>query len=336
MPRSEDRTVRLGLIGCGAIADNYYLPALAREPAVLERLVLVDTDETRRSALARKYGVKGTAGDHRRILGDVDGVIVALPIDLHHPVSLDFLSAGIPVFCEKPLAESGAKAREMAAAARDKGVSLSVNYFQRLIPSFAEAKRLLSEGVLGEPLSIEYAVGEKFGWPTVSGFYFNANSGSRGALRDRGAHIIDHICWWLDGKPELVESLNDSFGGSDTLARVRFRREACSGEVLLSWLSPFPCRFVIRGRDGSVEGNVYDYGSLTVTGASGSKKRIKLKAAGKVGIASRMLSNFLAVIRGTERPLVEGKDVLDSVEFIDECYRRAERFPMPWYDSVRG
>jgi predicted dehydrogenase len=336
MVEAIEKIPKIGLVGCGAIAENYYLPALANNPSVAKNLILVDRDQRRTDKLAAVLNIKNSTGDFHEILYEVDGVILALPIELHYSVSMEFLAKGIPVLCEKPLAESGDKAREMVDTARKAGAALCVNYFQRLIPSFAKVKQLISDGILGKLQNIEYFVGEKFDWPTVTGFYFNSSPSSRGVLRDRGAHVIDHICWWLGAKPELLSSFNDSFGGSDALAQVQFKHKSCFGEVRLSWLSQFPCRYFVKGDEASVEGEVYDYQNLVLATDAGSKKHIKLEAADKLSIASKIISNFLAVIGNNEKPLVQGSDVLNSVQFIDECYQKASRFPMPWYDVLVG
>lgn len=336
MPKGIEKIPKIGLVGCGAIAESYYLPALANYPAVAQELILVDRDRSRADKLAAILKAKDLTTDFHEILNEVDGVIIALPIELHYPISLEFLSRGVHLLCEKPLAESRDKAQAMVDQARKTGAALSVNYFQRLIPAFAKVKQLLKDGTLGEPLRIEYSVGEKFDWPTVSGFYFNSNPSARGVLRDRGAHIFDHICWWLEGKPELISSFNDSLGGSDTVAQIQFKHKSCFGEVKLSWLSQFPCRFVVQGRDAKVEGDVYDYQTVILTNNSGLKKRLKLETIGKLGIGSKIVSNFISVIKQNEKPLVDGGDVLDSIQFIDECYEKAAQFSMPWYEVLGG
>jgi UDP-N-acetylglucosamine 3-dehydrogenase len=327
-------TQKIALIGCGAIAEQYYLPALIKHHHVLENLILVDRDKTRAEGLASQFKVKNHLVDYREVLKEVDGAIIALPIELHHPISMEFLSRSVHVLCEKPLAESEENAREMVEQAQKRGVFLAVDYFQRLIPSFAKVKQLLAEKVLGEPLEIKYFVGEKFDWPTVSGFYFKSKASARGDLRDRGSHVIDHICWWLGGKPSLISSQNDSFGGSDAVAHVEFKFNRCRGEVKLSWLSKFPCRFTVNCEAGKIEGDVYDYKNVILTSKSGKKKRLKLDSVNKSAIGLRIVTNFINVLRNLEKPLISGSDVLDSIQFIDECYQAATRFEIPWYEVL--
>jgi predicted dehydrogenase len=328
---STGSSPRIALIGCGAIAESYYLPALAKEPRVIEVLTLVDEDIDRARKLAATFSVKKCLTDYREAIGKVDGVIIALPTHLHHPISMEFLLRGVSVLCEKPLAESADKAREMVNLAHKMGAVLAANYQQRLWPQFVKVKEIIANRSLGEPVHIKYQVGEVFDWPTVSGFYFNSVGSGRGVLRDRGAHVLDHICWWLGGRPKVISSQNDSFGGSDAVAHVQFEHNKCVGEVKLSWLSSFPCKFVVECEKGSIEGEVYYPQNILVKAGSILAKRVKLKSENYTALGHRMVANFISIIRNGENPLVPGSDVLDSVSIIDECYKVATRFEMPWY-----
>lgn len=111
---------RIALIGCGAIADIYHLPALAKHQEVLDKVVLVDTSVERLSGLSAKYGIHNTTQDYHSILNEVDGVIIAVPHHLHHRISMDFLAAGVPVLCEKPLAELPSEARDGCTLQKDR------------------------------------------------------------------------------------------------------------------------------------------------------------------------------------------------------------------------
>jgi UDP-N-acetylglucosamine 3-dehydrogenase len=327
---------RLALVGCGAIAENYYLPELANYPTILANVIFVDRDENRAKELMAKYKAANYATDYKEVLGRVDGVIVAVPTHLHYPITRDCLASGVPVLCEKPLADTAENARNLVQLASEKKVTLAVNYLQRLIPAFAKVKEMLHQKSLGEPLSIKYYVGEEFNWPTASGFYFNAPLSARGILRDRGAHAIDHICWWLGGKPRLISSLNDAWGGSDAVSHVFFESGKCRGELKLSWLVSFPCTFKVTCENGTIEGKVYDYQNLNIYSGDGKKKKVRLhaKEKTKIDIAHKILSNFMEVVCSGAKPLISGNEVLDSLDFIDECYANGVRFDMPWYETL--
>jgi predicted dehydrogenase len=329
---TSTKTPRIALIGCGAIAEEYYLPALASFPAVMEHLTLVDQDRARLDKLSAKYPVERSVQDYHEVQNDADGVIIALPTGLHAPVGVEFLSHAIPVLCEKPLAEDAARARIMIEVAHQHETALAVNYLQRVIPHFAYVKRLLASQVYGRPLKMDYVIGEIFNWPTVSGFYFTSDSSTRGILRDRGAHAVDHICWWLGGRPEVISSHNDSFGGSEAVAHVEFEKDTCRGKLVMSWFADVPCRFSIECEKGSIAGEIYDYQKLILS-EHGRKREFIVNSPihTKVDVAREVVSNFLAVIEKGERPLVQGAEVLESVEFIDEAYEKAGLLDMPWY-----
>jgi len=323
----------IAVIGCGAITEWFYLPALTRHPSVLQKLILVDRDEGRAQELARQFNVQRYLVDYHEALDEVDGAIIAVPTQFHHPIAMDFLRQGIPILCEKPLAETAVKAREMVAQAQKSGAALATNYTRRLYASFRKVKELLTDGTLGEPLVIKYFVGEEFRWPTKSGFYFNTKTSPRGVLLDRGAHVIDLICWWLEAKPTLVSCQNDSFGGIDAVTHVKFEHHQCLGEVRLSWLGNSLCRYLVQGEAGTIEGDIYDFRNVTLTTKTGQSRKIALKSSEKYDkdFRYKQVQNFIDVLSGKASPYVSGQDVLNSVEFIDECYETASRFEMPWY-----
>lgn len=324
---------RIAIIGCGAIAEMFYLPALAKHPAILENLILVDRNEERVQQLAKEFNARNYLLDHRDVLSKgVDGVIIATPSHLHYPIAMDFIAEGIHILCEKPLTETADRAREMVVKAQETGAIILTNYQRRLYASYKKVKKLLAEGTLGEPLSIHYSEGDKYKWPIVSRSRFNTEVSSRGVLLDRGAHVLDLICWWMGEKPKLISSQNDSFGGCEAVAHVQFEHKRCVGEVKLSLLGKLPCVFKIKCEGGTIEGDVFDFQSVILT-RSGRKKRLKLESEEKyyTDFGYTMTTNFSDIISKGEKPLVSGADVLDSVEFIDECYEAASRFDMPWY-----
>jgi predicted dehydrogenase len=328
---------RIALIGCGAIAESYYLPALAKYPRLMENLLLVDRNEARVQQLGQKLNVKERLTDYRSALDrQVDGVIVATPDHLHYPISAHFLSSGVHVLCDKPLAQTAPEAEELVRLALSNNAALAVNYTRRLFASSREVKRLLDDAAIGAPVSFRHSEGFDFNWPTVSGYCFDWRTTRKGVLVTQGTHVVDLICWWLGGKPEPLEFLHDSFGGPEALAHVKFKYYGCTGEITLSFLNKLPDNYLIQGEYGSIVGSTYDPECLVLTGKSGKSSRVKL-SPGEVdyfGFGNRIVANFLRVVEKQEAPLVSGQDVLDSIRFIDECYSNASRFAMPWYEGL--
>lgn len=326
----------IALIGCGAFAEVYYLPALVRFPGVAEKLILVDSNGARAQHLASRFGIHRCVDDYRAILGEVDAAIVAAPHHLHYPISMDFLQHSAHVLCEKPLAEKASEAREMVAEAERAGVTLSANYTQRLFPSSVKVKELLAGGALGKLASIHYSWGSLYTWPTASGFYFNARLSPRGVLLDRGPHAVDLICWWLGDRPAVVSCQHDSFGGAEAVAQVELSHGDCAITIALSWLNELPNEYVIRGERGEIRNGIEDWWRIPIALPSGKVHKIKLAHDEQdyFDFGRRLIANFLNVIRAGDKPLIPAGDVIPSVEVIEACYRTATRFAMPWYENL--
>lgn len=326
----------VAVIGCGAIARLTHVPALARHPDVRNRLVLVDRDLDRARALARDFGIVTTVGDYRDVLPAVQGVVIALPHHLHFPVALDCLRSGVHVLCEKPLASTADEALQLVAASKRAGVGLAVNHIRRLFPPSQGVRDLLRQGLIGTVRVIEYCDGAKYDWPTASGFAFGLRSGGKGVLFDIGAHVLDLICWWLGHSPRVTDYVDDSFGGSEAVAKVSFACAEARGEVHLSWLAKLRNGFRIEGDEGVITGSIYDWDSLYLTSKSGRRSAIPLKSRihSLSDIGPIIMENFLAMIEKNETPLVAGRDAVPSIALIEECYARRRRFPMPWQEDI--
>jgi predicted dehydrogenase len=324
-------------VGCGAIARSFHLPALVRHPAVVPGLILVDPDVGRAKALASEFNVGRTATTYTEILGDVDAVIVTVPHHLHYGISLACLQAGKHVLCEKPLAESPREAREMVAAADAAGVTLCVNHVLRLYPLTRHIAEMAHDGVLGKLQRIQFAWGEKFEQPAASRFYFGGGGASpRGVLFDKGPHVIDLICWWLGGKPDVVWCRDDSFGGGEAVSSVRLKYQECTIDLELSFLNRYSNVYSVEGDAGRIDANIYDFRSFDQTMKGGARRTVKLDSPVNSldDFSTVMIDNFLAVARGAGKAIVPASAVLDSVALIDECYARRERFDMPWHDAA--
>ena len=325
---------RLALIGCGAIAERFHAPAIRRLPRLLPGLVLVDPNPDRARAVAAVCGGGRIAADHRELAGTIDGAIITAPHHLHHSIARALLEAGVHVLCEKPLAASAAEAHDLIATAERTGAQLAVNNTRRLYPSHRKVKELVADGTLGAPVRLTFEDGDKFDWPLASGALFGTRGGGHGVLLDIGAHVLDLVCWWLDGPPEVVRCEDDYMGGTEAMVEAHLRVRNCDATVRLSWLSKLRNGFVLEGERGRVEGGIYDWSTLTVTMA-GRSRRLSLpgEASLYADFAFVMLDNLLAMIERGDRALVSGADVLPSIALIEGCYAKRQRLAMPWFDA---
>jgi predicted dehydrogenase len=326
----------IALVGCGAIAENFYLPALDKRPDLASSLIVVDRNAERAEAVRARLGAAAAAQDYRDIVDRVQGAIIATPHHLHTPLTLDFVSHGVHVLSEKPLAATAAEVDQVVSAAAENRVHVAVNHTRRLFTSFQEVQRLTASGAIGELLEIDYVLGEPFGWPAETNTYFGAAAGGRGVLFDTGAHIVDLVCWFMGGEPELVSYEDDSRGGTEAVAKLTVRRGSASGNIHLSWLSKLRNSYRVVGTNGSLEGRVYEWSSYTRRDKRGRTKSIRTdKAREFTHFAEKLLANFTAVIEGRESPIVSAADVRPAVSLIETCYARRASMAAPWYDACQ-
>jgi len=335
-PRPRPGPVRIAVVGCGAIARSFHLPALAAIPGVADRLIVVDPDPGRVAAAQQEFRASRAATDHRQVLREADAAIVAVPQEFHAEVAMEFLRAGVPVLCEKPLATTLDEAKGLLAAADAAGVVLAVNNTRRFYPAVRAAREWIGSGRLGRIRRVAIHEGAAFNWPLASGGTFGRGGTGKGVLQDVGAHALDMICWWLGERPRITRYVDDAMGGSEAVARVEFAGDGYSGVVHLSWLSRLPNAFRIEGEDASVEGGILAWDAIRLNESGGRSRRVRLRRDVRSfpQVKDHVIANFLGAVRGECRPIVSGRDVLPSIAMIEECYGRRERFLLPWFHAV--
>lgn len=328
---------RIALVGCGAVATTFHLPALAKRQDLIGSLMLVDRDVERARGLASQLGAAGAVADHRELIGRVDGAIITTPHRLHHPMTLDFVRAGVPVLCEKPLADDAQEVDEIVAASTEHGVPVAVNQTRRLFSSFQAVKRTIASGEIGEVTSIDYELGEPFQWPAATATYFGANAGGRGVLFDTGAHIVDLVCWWLGGEPEVIDYADDAHGGTEAVADITLRHGRADAHIRLSWLTKLRNTYRVVGTNGSIEGGIYEWSSFTRRDAGGSAQRVRTDSSSRdlSDFMDMLIANFAEVVAGRAAPLVSAADARAAIAVIDACYARRKPLPEPWHDACR-
>jgi predicted dehydrogenase len=133
-------SLRLAVIGVGHLG-KHHARILSTLPGV-ELVAVVDTNRTRAEEIAAVNNTRAVfdAGD---LAGKVDAVTVAVPTERHVDVAMPFLSSGVPVLVEKPMARSLAEADQLVAAAKASGAVLAVGHTERFNPAVAAARPLL-------------------------------------------------------------------------------------------------------------------------------------------------------------------------------------------------
>jgi predicted dehydrogenase len=204
---SGEKVLKIGIIGCGGIANGKHMPALAKQREV-EMAAFCDIEPGRAEEAAKKYGSAGARvySDYRELLkdGSIDAVHVCTPNKSHADITVDSLEAGKHVMCEKPMAKTAADARRMAEAARRTGKKLTIAYQNRFRPDSQYLYKLCSSGELGEIYYARAHAIRRRAVPTW-GVFLNEEEQGGGPLIDIGTHALDLTLWMMGNyKPRSV------------------------------------------------------------------------------------------------------------------------------------
>lgn len=141
------KRLKVGMIGCGAIAQIQHLPHLRELDDRFEIAGLCDLSAGLLTAVGDEYGVppERRFNDFTAMLGsDVEAVIVC-PSGSHAPASIAAAQAGKHVLVEKPMCVTVREAEAMVAAADAAGVILQVAYMKRHDPAYQYALTRIKE-----------------------------------------------------------------------------------------------------------------------------------------------------------------------------------------------
>ena len=220
---------RWAVIGCGWVARDYVVPALAHTPSA-RLAALCDPDADKRAQCRWAAGAGSTVGEYAELAAllrdaEIDAVYIATPNDAHAAIALQAAAAGCHVFCEKPMATRPHDARRMIDACERAGVRYATAFDQR----FHEAHHVLRTAVTADELGlitqarIHYACQVDAGWAASPGdadnWRLDRGRAGGGAVIDLAPHALDLLAFVLDDEPvELDLMLQPRLGAENPAA----------------------------------------------------------------------------------------------------------------------
>lgn len=197
--------LRIGIVGCGGIANGKHMPALSRLPDV-KMVAFCDIIEERARKAAAKYGDENSfvCTDYRELLKDksIDVVHVLTPNRWHSEITVAALEAGKHVMCEKPMAINSAEAQKMLDAAKRTGKKLTIGYQSRHRADSQYLKAEVEKGTLGDIYYAKATAIRRRAVPTW-GVFLDEYAQGGGPLIDIGTHALDLTLWTMDNyKPK--------------------------------------------------------------------------------------------------------------------------------------
>lgn len=199
--------LKVGIIGCGGIANGKHLPSLKKLDQV-ELVAFCDIEINRAEKAAEEYGIDQVkvVEDYRELLKDesIDVVHVLTPNSSHAEISIAAMEAGKHVMCEKPMAKTSSEAKKMIEVAKKTGKKLTIGYDNRFRPDSQHLHKIASQGGLGDIYFAKAHAIRRRAVPTWGVFLDEEKQGG-GPLIDIGTHALDLTLWMMNNyKPESV------------------------------------------------------------------------------------------------------------------------------------
>jgi predicted dehydrogenase len=257
-----------------------------------------------------------------------DGAIVAVPNQMHVPVGLECIAKKVPVVIEKPIADTVSAALELVEAAERAGVATLTGHHRRHNPIMREAAEIIRDGGLGRVVAASalYLSHKPKGYHDMA---WRREPGG-GPVLINAIHDIDCLRMLL-GDVETVQAAASNsvrgFAVEDTAAAVLTFKSGALGTLLVSDTASSPFNW----EWGSRENPAFPHNTencFTIAGTLGSlslptlthrwhepgkqswhtpltERRVHIQPADAY---QEQMRNFAGVIRGTEQPVLSGRD----------------------------
>lgn len=278
--KAPRRPIKLGIIGTGLASRNLHWPVLKEIPDLFQVTAVCNRGEEKAAEFARLVGLSHYYLDHRKMLAEanVEAILVAVPIALNYPITLDCAKAGKHVMCEKPVAVDLVQGRKMIHLPVQYGVVVQIaeQFYYR--EDLQRAKVLIESGELGEVFQVRMDVTAMIDPETGSGATgWRIAPAHRGGLAtDVGVHHMAQLRL-LGGEVARVHAFtrrqSSHFGGVDNVCVNLLFRSGAIGHYSASYTAtsgePWTARTSVLGTKGTLE---IGYGELWLQPA-GKRKR---------------------------------------------------------------
>ncbi|MFP5281966.1 MAG: Gfo/Idh/MocA family oxidoreductase [Actinomycetes bacterium] len=173
------------MIGLGRIGA-FHAETLTALDAV-DQLVVTDPVPAAVQAAVDRFRATPIGSTEELWRAGLDGVVIASSTATHLDLLRGAVTAGVPVFCEKPVAEDPYAARDLPDLVRRSGVPVQIGFPRRFDPAFVAAKAELDAGRLGWLTTVRSTTMD----PAPPPMAYIATSG--GIYRDCAVHDLDAV-----------------------------------------------------------------------------------------------------------------------------------------------
>jgi predicted dehydrogenase/nucleoside-diphosphate-sugar epimerase len=326
-PVGDDRrTLNVGIIGCGRIAEHHLRFIEKIEGVRLSALSDAVIANARR--FAERYDVRDVYSSHLEMLNStrLDVVHILTPPEFHYQQAADAIDRGVHVLLEKPCTIQSQELEDLYRRAEARGVRLCPDFILLFTTVFLQASSIIDQGRLGRVVHMEVHLSLDLNTPELRealGLPWRYNLPG-GILHDNITHPVYMVLRWM-GKPQRVTVFPQSHhvlpqGLTDHMSIMLEGKECTANIVISGVIKPEPYYIQIFCERGSVLVN-FDTATTVVT-RSGLLPRFLRRATSSFNYAFQLFSsgvtNFIKFAGGKLVP-----------------YQGLENLIPRFYDSIR-
>jgi predicted dehydrogenase len=312
--------IRVGVVGCGRVAQQRHLPIIASLPDT--KLVAVsDVDAETRKKVAERYGVSQVYEDYRKLVASevVDAVMVATPTQFHAEVGIAALRAGKHVMIEKPLALSLDEVDQLEAAALESRKAVAVAMNSRWHRLIREARDIVLDGALGRIGLLRSAFTDGFRHNEQPRAWMMRHDLAGSVLVEQAVHHFDLWQFLLDSEvKDISAKMQEPMTLNECAVVTATMRNGVIVSAMFSEGLKDTNELEIYGHEGRLRVAMYDFDGLDVTPRS--------EYPGSMSTRVRRFKQALVAFPGAVKRTRTGGDWEDS-------YRREWRH---FLECIRG
>lgn len=229
----------IAVVGCGYWGKNFVRNF--SELGVLSSIC--DPNHSIANIFANKYNVKSCSFAEILDDADIEGVVLAVPAELHASMAIDAINKGKHVFVEKPLAMNEVEANLMIATAEKNNVQLMVGHLLQYHPIFKTVLKMVKNGDIGE---INYICSNRLSFGKVRS--------KEDVIWSFAPHDISMILSLVGEEPEHISCKSSSFLQKNLadIASIHMNfKSGIKSDIRVSWINPLKeVKLVVTGKSG--------------------------------------------------------------------------------------
>ncbi len=313
--------MKLGLVGCGAVASKFHIPAINAIPEIRLEAV-TDTDLQHAKKFANRNKVKNVFSSHEKMLDycSLDSVLVCTPPSTHARIVLDVIDRGKHVICEKPFTLGPEEAEEIAQQNNGTIVFPAHNYV--FTPALNTAREWSLGRNLGALRSVNARIGVGF-WSWRSRTEYRTDEQS-GVISDLLYHVV-YVVNSLARIDEVLDVTAERRRGVARTVRAKVRLEKnIEATISADWTSLVPkFELLMNYANGSIRLDLMkrpfwisgrESGrTIRTTPLVGRMGEIRLLMMGKHPSFVLEHTNFLRSVESKESQQVTVQDAIETL-----------------------